>query len=87
MVQEREPSAAVEEKPGEETATEEKLSIHIYMTKEGHAMVAEDADYAALEGMIEGHPRGNISQWLNFCIQIGHQSLKQYILKEKRGYR
>lgn len=84
MVQEKD-QAAVEEKPEAEATPEEKLNIHIYMTKEGHTMVERDADYAALEGMIEGHPRGNISQWLNFCIDIGHQTLKQYILK-KRGY-
>lgn len=83
MVQENEPAAVVAE---EETPTGEKLSVHIYMTKEGHAMVVRDADYAALEGMIEGHARGNMSQWLNFCILIGHQALKQHIL-QKRGFK
>jgi hypothetical protein len=64
---------------------DDKLSIHIYLTKEGHERVVKDAEYAALENIIEGHPRGNMSQWLNYCIELGHQALKQYILK-KRGY-
>lgn len=83
MVQEKEPAAVATD---EETPTDEKLSFHIYMTKEGHTMVERDANYAALEGMIEGHARGNISQWCNFCFQIGHQALKQHIL-QKRGFK
>jgi hypothetical protein len=44
------------------------------------------AEYAAVEGMIEGHPRGNFSSYCNFCFQLTEGYLKQHILR-KRGYK
>jgi len=44
------------------------------------------AEYAAIEELIEGHPRGNLSNYCNFCFQLGENYLRQYILK-KKGYK
>jgi hypothetical protein len=44
------------------------------------------AEYAAVEGMIERHPRGNFSSYTNWCYQLGEAYIKQYMLK-KRGYK
>lgn len=75
-----------EERPGGEIAPEEKLSLHIYLTREGYEKIKKWAEYAAVEGIIEGHPRGNFSSYCNFCFQLGEGYLKQHILK-KRGYK
>jgi hypothetical protein len=82
MVTENPP--ATEERPGE--VLEEKLSLHIYLTKEGYEKIKKWAEYAAVEGFIEGHPRGNFSSYTNWCFQLGENFLMQHILK-KRGYK
>jgi len=30
----------------------------------------------------EGHPRGNFTDYCNFCFNLGEQYLKQYMLKK-----
>ena len=34
----------------------------------------------------KGHPRGNFTDYCNYCFNLGEQSLKQYMLK-KSGYK
>ncbi|MBU0777980.1 hypothetical protein KKH23_09410 [Patescibacteria group bacterium] len=68
--------------PGEPS----KVSLHIYMPTEAYEQIKKWARYAALEGLIEGHPRGNFTDYCNFCFNLGEQYLKQYMLK-KRGYK
>jgi len=34
----------------------------------------------------KGHPRGNFTDYCNYCFNLGEQYLKQYMLK-KRGYK
>lgn len=68
------------------TAEQAKVSLHIYMPTEEYERVKKWARYAAIEGLIEGHPRGNFTDYCNFCFSLGEEYLKQYILK-KRGFR
>ena len=83
MVQEQ----TAEEKPEATTASEpSKVSLHIYMPTEAYGRIKKWAEYAALEGLIEGHPRGNFTGYCNFCFSLGEQFLSQYMLK-KRGYK
>lgn len=84
MVQE---NTAEEEQP-EAIATSEpsKVSIHIWMSAESLDRIKKWAEYAAIEGLIEGHPRGNFTNYCNFCFMLGEQQLRQHILK-KRGYK
>jgi len=49
---------------GEETPSGEKVSLHIYLTTDGYERIKKWAEYAALEGLIEGYPRGNFPQVL-----------------------
>jgi len=37
-------------------------------------------------GSFKGHPRGNFTDYCNFCFDLGDEYLKQYMLK-KRGYK
>lgn len=70
-----------------EQATEQsKVSLHIYMPTDEYERVKKFARYAAIEGMIEGHPRGNVSDYCNFCFNLGETYLRQYMLN-KRGFK
>ena len=75
--------AADEAMPTEEPS---KVSLHIYMPTEAYEQIKKWARYAVLEGLMEGHPQGNFTDYCNFCFNLGEQYLKQYILK-KRGYK
>jgi hypothetical protein len=44
-----------------EAPSEEKLSRHIYLTREGYEKIKQPAEYALVEGFIPGHPRRNFS--------------------------
>ncbi|MBA7664530.1 hypothetical protein ES703_72591 [subsurface metagenome] len=83
-VTEETPKETVEETPA--VAEPSKVSLHIYMPAEAYEQIKDWAEYAALEGLIEGHPRGNFSEYCNFCFNLGEQYLKEYMLK-KRGYK
>lgn len=47
-----------------EAPSEENLNLHIYMTKEGYEKVKDRADYAAIGGIIERHPSGELFELL-----------------------
>lgn len=77
------------EQEEQETVTEAgqgKVSVHIYMPAEEYERAKKWARYAVLEEIIEGHPRGNFTDYCNFCFNLGEQYLKEYMLR-KRGYR
>ena len=63
-----------------------KVSLHIYMPTEAYARIKKFAEYAALENLIEGHARGNVASYCNFCFNLGEQRLSQHMLN-KRGYK
>jgi len=63
-----------------------KIGLHIYMNTEAYELLKKWAKYAALEGLIKGHARGNFTDYCNFCFNLGEQYLKQYMLK-KRGFK
>ena len=80
---EEQPEEVAEATP---TGEPSKVSLHIYMQAEAYEQIKKWAKYAALEGLIEGHSRGNFTGYTNFCFILGEQYLKQYMLK-KRGYK
>ena len=83
MVQEK----TAEEKPEATTASEpSKVSLHIYMPTEAYERIKKWAEYAAIEELIEGHPKGNFTGYCNFCFSLGEQRLSQHMLN-KRGYK
>ena len=85
MVQE-ETAVEPQEATPEALSEPSKVSIHIWMLTEACEQIKKYARYAVLEGLIEGHARGNFTDYTNFCFNLGEQYLKQYMLK-KRGYK
>ena len=76
------------EEAQEATATSEasRGELHIKMPADAYERVKKFARYAVIEGLIEGHARGNFADYSNFCLNLGEQYLKQYMLR-KRGYK
>ncbi len=68
------------------TSAPSKVSLHIYMPTEAYERIKKFAEYAVLEGLIEGHARGNFTDYCNFCFNLGEQHLSQHMLN-KRGYK
>ena len=56
------------------------------MSNEAYERAKKWARYAVLEGIIEGHARGNFTDYCNLCFSLGEQYLKRHVLN-KRGYR
>ena len=65
---------------------ESTKSLHIWMSAEAYEQIKTLARYAALEGLIEGHPRGNFTDYADFCFNLGEQEIKRYMLKISRRY-
>ena len=86
MVREETAMAEEQEVTPEAPGESSRVSVHFRMPAEAYERVKKYARYAALEGLIEGHPRGNFTGYCNFCFNLGEQYLKQYMLK-KRGYK
>lgn len=70
--------------PTGEEAKDQKISIHIAMEPKFVAQIKEMADYAAEAGIIPGDNRGNMTAFVNWCIEIGREMLKQYCLKRRK---
>jgi len=68
------------------TSVPSRVSLHIYMPTEEYKRIKKWAEYAALEKLIEGHHRGNFTDYCNFCFSLGEQHLSQHMLN-KRGYK
>jgi hypothetical protein len=44
------------------------------------------ANYAALEGVIPQNPKGNLTAWVNYCLQLGEEVMKQHAY-QARGHK
>lgn len=63
----------------------ESSFIQMKIDPEQHERIRKLADYAASQGFIDGHHLGNMTQFINWCITLGQETLRQYALK-KRGF-
>lgn len=79
-------SESEEAPPAVPGTDQSKVSLHIYMPAEEYERGKKWARYAVIEGLIEGHPRGNFVAYCNFCFNLGEQYLRQHILN-KRGFK
>jgi len=73
----------VEEQPEEAKAKELRLEIRV--TPEQNLHLEKLANYAALEGIIPTDHRGNKTAWINYCLGIGEELLKQRAYKKRAG--
>ena len=82
---------AIAPKPGAEIGQElaapspekQKASLHILLNAEMLENVKELANYAVELGLIPNDPRGNVTDFINWCIETGKERLRQYALKRR----
>ena len=68
-----------------EEAQAKTLRLEMRITEEQSLHLEKLANYAALESIIPHNHRGNKTAWVNYCLQLGEEALKQYAYK-KRGF-
>jgi len=61
------------------------LRLEMRIDPEANQRLEKLSNYAALEGIIPSDHRGNKAAWINYCLVIGEELLKQHAYK-KRGF-
>ena len=69
----------------EETQEKKELRLEMRMDAERYERIKKMARYAAVEGIIPDDHRGNITAWVNYCLNIGDELLTKHAQK-KRGF-
>ena len=72
------------EQQSEAKSEVQRASVHIMLDTELLESVRKMADYAAAVGLIHDDPRGNVTDFLNWCIMIGKEQLRLYVLKKRK---
>lgn len=69
------------------TQTQEKseMRVEMRMPADKHQRLRKMARYAAVERIIPDDHRGNITDWINYCLKLGEDQLTLYAHK-KRGF-
>lgn len=73
------------EAEAEEAQAVKVLRLEMRIDQEQNQRLEKLANYAALEGLIPSDHRGNKTAWINYCLALGEEALKQYVYK-KRGF-
>ena len=75
-----------ETKEKEETQEEKKeMRLEMRLDAERYERIKKMARYAAVEGIIPDDHRGNMTAWVNYCLNIGDELLTKHAQK-KRGF-
>ena len=69
----------------QETPTPKGLRLEMRIDPEANQRLEKLANYAALEGLIPSDHRGNKTAWINYCLGVGEELLKQHAY-QKRGF-
>lgn len=76
--------AETEEKENSEEAQAGRgLRLEMRIDPETHQHLENVANYAAFAGVIPSDHRGNKTAWINYCLNLGEEWLKQ--LAKTRG--
>ena len=76
-----------EEQTEEKKETQEKteMRLEMRMDTDRYQRIKKMARYAAVEGIIPDDHRGNVTAWVNYCLNIGDELLTNHAQK-KRGF-
>ena len=84
MVEEQEKEAQPAQ-PAQEAQPTKVLRLEMRIDPEANQRLEKLANYAALEGIIPSDHRGNKASWINYCLMLGEELIKQRAYK-KRGF-
>ena len=74
-----------EEAQAEEAQATKMLRLEMRIDTEQNLHLEKVSNYAALEGIIPSDHRGNKTAWINYCLALGEETLKQRAY-QKRGF-
>lgn len=81
--EEAEVQPGIEGQPG--TQEKKEMRLEMRMEVERYQRIKKMARYAAVEGIIQDDHRGNMTAWVNYCLNIGDELLTKHAQK-KRGF-
>jgi len=82
---EEEQEGQAQEVQSEESQATKVLRLEMRIDPESNLRLEKLANYAALEGIIPSDHRGNKTAWINYCLVLGEELLKQHAY-QKRGF-
>lgn len=82
---EPEEQAEVQTEQKEEPQEKKEMRLEMRLPTERYERIRKMARYAAVEGIIPDDHRGNMTAWVNYCLDIGDQLLTKHAQK-KRGF-
>ena len=82
---EEEQGEQTQETQSEDAQPETILHMQLRINQEANQRLEKLANYAALEGLIPSDHRGNKTAWINYCLMLGEEALKQRAY-QKRGF-
>ena len=85
MVQEQVGETQPEEEQAEGEQAPKVLRLEMRIDPEANQRLEKLANYAAMEGIIPSDHRGNKTAWINYCLVLGEEALKQHAY-QKRGF-
>ena len=68
-----------------EVQEKKEMRVELRMPADRHERIKKMARYAAVEGIIPDDHRGNITDWVNYCLDMGDEKLAKHAQK-KRGF-
>ena len=74
-----------EKEAKEEVQEKQEVRLEMRLPVERHERIKKMARYAAVEGIIPDDHRGNITAWVNYCLDMGDDLLTKHAQK-KRGF-
>jgi len=80
---ETEEQAEVQEQA--ETQEKKEMRLEMRLDTDRYQRIKKMARYAAVEGIIPDDHRGNVTAWVNYCLNIGDELLTNHAQK-KRGF-
>jgi len=75
----------VEEEKEETQEKKVEMRLEMRLDADRYQRIKKMARYAAVEGIIPDDHRGNITAWVNYCLNIGDELLAKHAQK-KRGF-
>lgn len=69
----------------EESEERKEANLMMRLEPAKYERMRQLSDYAANEGLIPSHHRGNLTSFINWCVTLGEETLRQHALK-KRGF-
>jgi len=69
----------------QETQEKKEMRIEMRIPADAHQRIKRMARYAVVEGIIPDNHRGNITDWVNYCLALGDEKLTKHA-QTKRGF-